>query len=155
MLFRSWTKRLSEAYSDLKGVESHRVASCEACMRSKMRKTVVRSPPTRPARRPLERIHFDLAFFSTPGISDQKGFLMIVDEFTRMYFAYYFRNKSDVPDILKNFKAMAEKHFSETVGVFAQPELSSMRSDNDSVVTSQAVQEWCKSEGIEIGRAHV
>ena len=50
-----------------------------------------------------------------PGLGGQTGFVLIVDEFTRHWFVYCIRQKSEVPGILRDFRAMAEKHYSSEV----------------------------------------
>lgn len=126
------------------------MASCSHCARAKMRRMVSRSPPTRPATRPLERIHFDLSpAIPCTGTGGAKGFMLIVDEFTRMVFCYTIKHKSEVPDVLERFRLMAEKHFRQSVGGITWPiELEAMRSDGESVNTSARVHEWCKGLGI-------
>ena len=152
-----WAERLKEEYGPMG--EGHTNAKCEACMKSKMHRVVSRLPPTRPARRPLERVHFDLS----PGIPElgvhngvggYKGFLMMVDEFTEEWFVYLIHSKSEVAGLLKEFRVMAEKHFARPggVGVLVEADgafkLSGIRSDGESVNVSKEVREWCSRNGI-------
>ena len=72
--------------------------------------------------------------------------MLIVDEFTRHWFVYCIRQKSEVPGILRDFRAMAEKHYSSEVAGFHR--LSSLRSDGESVNVGKEVADWCRAEGI-------
>jgi hypothetical protein len=125
-------------------------ALCTACLEAKLKQTYSRLPPRRPATRPLERVHFDISpKIPVPGARGEVGFMLLVDEFTSRYFIYYIDKKSDVPAILREFKAMAETHFRETMGTMSFPHrLAALRSDgaleNDSVV----VQRWAALAGI-------
>ena len=119
-------------------------------MRSKMKRIISREPPSRPARRPLDRVHFDLSpKLPVEGSGGYKGFLMIVDEFTGMKFVFLIRSKAEVPQLLRDFTVMAERHFAAKVAVLASPpRLVAIRSDSEAVNTSAQVQEWCTREGI-------
>ena len=85
-------------------------------------------------------------------VPGEVGFMLLVDEFASKYFIYFIDKKSDVPAILREFKAMAETHFRETMGAISFPHrLASLRSDgakeNDSVV----VRRWVALTGIKHG----
>ena len=143
---RRWAKRLREVYGANVGEGCSNV-NCEACMRAKMHQVISRLPPSRPASRPLERIMFDLSpSVPVSGVDGHTGFLLIVDEFTRYWTLHCVFAKSEVADLVKHFRLLAEKHFSSSVGVLCQ--LTSMRSDGESVNVCRSIREWCSSEGV-------
>jgi transposase InsO family protein len=124
---------------------------CSDCVMAKMHQFHSGLPSVRKATRPLGRVHFDIVFgIPTMGIGNNKGFLLIVDEFTDKVFIYFLRSKSEVPAKLKEFKNMAEKHFQQSLGCYlVPPTLSCFRSDNAAEQTSAEVREWLKAEGIQ------
>ena len=123
---------------------------CSDCVMAKMHQFHSGLPSVRKATCPLQRAHFDIVFgIPTMGIGNNKGFLLIVDEFTDMVFIYFLRSKSEVPAKLKAFQRFAERHFQKPFGCYAVPHtLSCFRSDNATEQTSAEVREWLESEGI-------
>jgi transposase InsO family protein len=149
----SWGNRhLSAAMKEEYGAkfDSADCEFCEHCVMAKMHQFRSGLPSVRKATRPLERVHFDVVFgIPTLGLGANKGFLLLVDEFTDKVFIYYLRYKSEVPAGLKAFQKMAERHFEEALGVFAVPhKLATFRSDNASEQTSAEVRAWLDAEGI-------
>ena len=141
-----WAKRLQDLFG--KGVgEGHVQAACEACMKAKMRRRIDKDKPTRPATRPLERVHFDLSGkIPVAGRNGETGFLMIVDEFTDMFFPVLVNTKAEVGEALMAFKKTAEAHFSTELGEVVL--LSGLRSDQERVNDTHGIRAWCKANGI-------
>ena len=151
--FSSANKRLARRVADAFGAKAAAgcsMAACEACARAKMGPMRSRARPTRPATRPLERVHLDLSpALPTKSTSGATGFLVIVDEGTGYYFVQPFVRKSEVYSILVAFKAWAEKHFRQKMGSLLSPfELSGIRSDGEGQNTSGLVKDWCRENGI-------
>ena len=125
---------------------------CDACVMSKMTRFASKAARTRKATRPLERVHFDLSpSIPVKGLGGQIGYLALVDEYTSMYFVKFIFAKSEVPEILRDFKKAAEVHFQENIGVFVEgkvPKLAALRSDNAAEHVSSIMSEWCRKEGI-------
>ncbi len=141
-----WASRLRKEYGATAG-KGHKIAACEACMRAKMRRLISKSSPTRPATRPLKRVHFDLSpSIPTRGVGGYTGFLLLVDEYTGRKFVCLIRNKSEVAGLLQDFKVWAETHFREAWGEIVL--LAGIRSDNESVNVCSSVKSWAKSHGI-------
>jgi hypothetical protein len=143
---QAWAKRVRAVYGDGLGKGCSN-SQCEACMRAKMHRIISRLKPTRPAIRPLQRVLFDFSpNVPVVGIGGQTGMLMIVDEFTRRWFPYCIRSKAEVVQILRDFKVMAEAHFTSQLGEVHQ--LAAIRSDGENVNVSKDVAEWCARMGI-------
>lgn len=126
-------------------------ARCDGCALAKMKAKFRRAPRVRPATRPLQRVHFDVCP-SVPvvGHGGFNGFLLLIDEFTEMWFLFLTRSKTEIPGILRDFKVFAEKHFRiRMVGLACRPfELTGLRSDGEAVNTSAIVSAWCNEHGI-------
>ena len=128
----------------------HNMAACDACCRTKIKREYCRDPPTRPARRPLERVHFDFVpQLRVAGVDGHTNFLLVVDEFTEMLFAYPMHSKAELPAILESFRVSSERHFREKLGTVSWPvELASIRSDGEAVNVSGAIRSWCSLHGV-------
>ena len=149
----SWGNAKWPGARRLRCIHGHKVgrghvkAACEYCMRAKMTRVVSRQCPTRPATRPLERVHFDLSpSVPTVGTEGETGFCLLVDEYTGRKFARMIQRKSEVASILKEFKTWAETHFRVKLGEVVL--LAGLRSDNESVNICHEVVDWCVANGI-------
>ena len=145
-----YRSRIQAAYGIDDLGEGHSIASCDACARTQMRQSFSRDAPTRPACRPLERVHFDFVpHLPVRGVGGYVGFVLLVDEYTDCYFAYTIRSKSELPAILASFKGSAERHFREKLGKVLWPvELAGLRSDGEIVNLSAKMAEWCDTNHI-------
>ena len=142
-------RRLGDAFGK-SAAEPCGMASCESCARAKMRRSISRAPPSRPATRPLERIHFDLSpSIPVSGGDGHCGFCLLVDEYTRHVWVELIHSKAEVPEILRTFKLRAERQFRQRLGTVEFPvELMGLRSDNAAENVGRRVREWCKEHGI-------
>ena len=142
--------RLRSAFGDTSLGSGHSTASCDACCKTKAKQVFSRAAPTRPIRRPLERVHADFVpSLPTLGVGGFVGFLLIVDEFTDHIFTYPIRSKSELPLILESFRVHAERHFRERMGTVSWPtELASIRTDGEPVCVSDAMRAWCADHNI-------
>ena len=130
---------------------AERVGSlCDACVRVKLRRSIGRDSPRRPARFPLDRVHFDISpRIPCRGRRGEVGFALLVDEFTDRYFVYWITSKSQMPEILASFREMGEKHFRRKMGALDVPyRLSCVRSDGAGENNSEVVKRWCLEAGI-------
>ena len=128
----------------------HNCGACESCMLAKMHRIVSRAEPSRPAQRPLHRVHFDLSGrIPVKGVCGGVYFLTIVDEFTRYVEVVIVQSKSEVLACLQKFTETAQRHFRQRLGEVVIPvELASLRSDRESVNVCERVREWCESLGV-------
>ena len=159
-------RRLREAFG-VAGLERHDTASCDACMRAKMKQSFSRAPPTRPATRPLERVHWDFKVGLPRASCGSTGFALFVDEKTDQWWFQPFKHKSEIIKMLAAFKAAAENHFRCRLGELSGGggetdselmrnmegnlvpfKLAGLRSDGEVVNTQRAIVEWCRTHGI-------
>ena len=126
------SRALEEAFPGVR-FSPAQMAQCESCIMAKMKAHRSRRAARRRATRPLERVHFDLAFAGVPGFAGQIGFLLMVDEYTGKIFVKMIWKKSDTAKLLTEFKAEVETHFQELMGEVSSPfrpfRLSGLRSD--------------------------
>ena len=145
------TNFLAELKRSYPSVDFSALAPCDPCLRSKLRKSHSIDVPRRPARSPLDRVHFDISpCVGAPALGGAIGFLLAVDEFTGMLFVYPILRKSDVSGLLAQFTLDAETHFNgeHKVGIYTTCfRLRSLRSDNAGENTSFAIRDWCASIG--------
>ena len=143
---QKWAGRLRKVFGKEAGA-GHVKAACEACMKAKMRRSISKDKPTRPATRPLERVHFDLSGkIPVTGVGGETGFLMIVDEFTEQFFPVLVTSKAEVGKALMSFKVAAERHFQQELGEIVL--MSGLRSDRERVNDTYGIREWCVDNGI-------
>jgi hypothetical protein len=126
------------------------IASCDACARTRISQQFSRSPPTRPATRPLERVHFDfIPGVSTEATGGYTGLVLFIDEKTGYWLPYAIKRKSELPGIVASFKLRAERHFKSKMGTLLWPhELASLRSDGEAVNVSSTIRDFCHKHGI-------
>ena len=147
---KPFTERVRAATGKKNLGEGHSVASCHACARTRIRQQFTRTSPTRPATRPLERVHFDFVpRVAVLGVGGFVGFVLLVDQFTDNFFLYPIRSKSEILPILDSFKKQAERHFRIRMAKFLWPfEIGSIRSDGEAVNVSTTIKTWCLQHGI-------
>ena len=90
----------------------------------------------------LELIHSDVnGPMRTTSHGGAKYFVTFIDDFSRKTFVYFMKQKSEVLDHFKIFKALVEKQ----TGF----EIQKLRSDNGGEYTSKAFKQFCEQHGIE------
>ena len=89
----------------------------------------------------LDYIHFDLRGPSpTVSYGGALYFLTFIDDFSRKVWVYMLKNKIDVFNVFKQFKAMVEKKTGKSI--------KCLRTDNGGEFTSLEFEQFCKDEGI-------
>jgi transposase InsO family protein len=68
-------------------------------------------------------------------------FIIFIDDYSRMCWVYFLRNKSDTLNVFKKFKAFVELQ--------SGYKLKKLRSDRDCEYTSNEFQEFCVKQGME------
>ena len=77
----------------------------------------------------------------TPSLGSQRYFLIFIDDFSRMTWVYFLKQKSEAFATFKKFKALVEKQKGCSI--------KTIRSDRGGEYTSQKFEEYCKNEGIQ------
>ena len=82
---------------------------CEGCILGKQHRESLPSGKSIRAKAPLEIIHSDLCGpMQAPSLAGSQYFLTFIDDFTRKTWAYFLKNKSEVFEKFRNFKALVE-----------------------------------------------
>ncbi|CAJ2638092.1 unnamed protein product [Trifolium pratense] len=94
------------------------------------------------AKQVLELVHTDVCGpMNTLSHAKNRYFILFIDDFTRMTWVYFIRQKSEVFEIFKKFKAFVEKQSGRFVKV--------LRSDRGKEYTSNEFHKFCEDEGVE------
>jgi transposase InsO family protein len=113
---------------------------CEHCLYGKQNQVRFPSGATR-VERILQLVHSD--FFgpvSIPSLGKSVYCVSFIDEFSRNTWIYFLRNKSEVFDRFKEFKALFENQIEKKINV--------LRIDNGGELRGNEFEELCKKCGI-------
>ncbi|KAK8934097.1 hypothetical protein KSP39_PZI014574 [Platanthera zijinensis] len=114
---------------------------CEACTKGKLKRQTFEGGKSWRARRQLELVHSDIAGpFETTSIGGSKYYITFTDDFSRKCWVYFLKEKSEVFDKFREFKAMAEKESGQPLKV--------LRTDRGGEYTSRLFDSFCKENGI-------
>lgn len=120
-----------------------RTTLCPACVHGKTTKTIPKTSTTSSSA-PLQLLHADVAGpFPVPGLSTERYFLTIVDDFTRWTHAVPLIHKSDCAGIIKDFVAQVETQFSSR-----NYQVASIRTDNGGEFCSGDLESFFRGKGI-------
>ena len=76
-----------------------------------------------------------------PSHENNMYFILFIDDFSRMTWVYFLKEKSEVFGVFKKFKALTENQSGKRIKV--------LRSDRDKEYTSREFERFCEDEGIE------
>ena len=83
---------------------------CEGCILGKQHRESFPSGKCIRAKAPLEIVHSDVCGpMQTPSLVGSQYFLTFIDDFIRKTWVYSLKNKSEVFEKFRNFKALVEK----------------------------------------------
>ncbi|CAN6541722.1 unnamed protein product [Malus baccata var. baccata] len=111
---------------------------CQGCVLVRHHRELFSKEITRRAHEPLELIHYDVCGpMKVPTTSGNRYFLTFIDDYSRMCWIYFMRNKSKVFGIFKKFRAMVELQCGYP--------LKKLRSDKGGEFTSTEFNAFCES----------
>ena len=113
---------------------------CTICAKAKSSHSKPASTEKR-ASEPFALIHSDLSSkFSTPSLGGSNYYVSFIDDYTRMTWVYFMKNKSDFKEILVRFLAMVLRQYGARIKRF--------RSDRGGEYIDGYAQDMMKKEGI-------
>jgi hypothetical protein len=115
---------------------------CEGCVKGKHHREKFDQGEAWRAKHPLELVHTDLCGpMQVESIGGNRYFLTFIDDYSRMCWVYFLRNKSDTLSVFKKFKILVETQSGYS--------LKKLRSDRGGEYTSYEFQNYCASLGVE------
>jgi transposase InsO family protein len=114
---------------------------CRACIEGKMHETSHPSKTIISSKRCLELLHMDL--FGPPtytSLGDKKYCLVIIDDYSRYTWIYFFEFKSETQQTVKDFATKVEHQFNTTI--------LTIRSDNGNEFKNYSLNEFFSDAGI-------
>jgi hypothetical protein len=114
---------------------------CRTCIEGKMHETSHPSKTIISSKRCLELLHMDLfGFPSHVSLGGKKYCLVIVDEYLRYIWVYFFTYKSETQQTVKNFATEVEHQHDATI--------LTIRSDNGTEFKNYSLNEFLSDAGI-------
>ena len=115
---------------------------CEGCALGKHHRESFPKENAWRAKAPLELVHTDVCrLMDTPTHGGNKYFLTFIDDFSRMTWVYFMRQKSDVFSIFKKFQSFVERQSGHLMKV--------LRSDRGREYNSHQFEKFCEDIGLE------
>ena len=91
---------------------------CEGCILGKQHRESFPSGKSIRAKAPLEIVHSDLCGpMQNSSLAGNQYFLTFIDDFTRKTWVYFLKNKSEVFEKFRNFKALVENQSGKHIKV--------------------------------------
>ncbi|KAL0392758.1 UNVERIFIED_CONTAM: Retrovirus-related Pol polyprotein from transposon TNT 1-94 [Sesamum radiatum] len=116
--------------------------ACEACLQGKQHKKPFPSGTSWRAKAVLELIHTDVCGpMRTPSHEQNRYFILFIDDYSRMTWVYFMREKFEVFKVFKKFKNLVEKQSGRSIKV--------LRSDRGKEYNNSEFDKFCEEEGIE------
>eukprot|EP00253_Pinus_taeda_P009530 PITA_09530 len=114
---------------------------CEGCILGKQHRESFPSGKSIRAKAPLEIIHSDLCGpMQAASLAGSQYFLTFIDDFTRKTWVYFLKNKSEVFEKFRNFKALVENQSGLHIKV--------LRTDRGGEYISKEFLRFCRENGI-------
>ncbi|KAI5328021.1 hypothetical protein L3X38_027417 [Prunus dulcis] len=121
---------------------SEKEGVCEGCVYGKSHREPFENEKPWRAKNPLELIHTDVCGpMQNESIGGNKYFITFIDDYSRMCWVYFLRNKSSVISVFKKFKVFVELQIGFN--------LKKLRSDRGGEYTSHEFLEYCSDLGME------
>ncbi|CAJ2639360.1 unnamed protein product [Trifolium pratense] len=114
---------------------------CEGCLLGKQFKMSFPKESSSREQKPLELIHTDVCGPIKPrSLGKSNYFLLFIDDFSRKTWVYFLKEKSEVFENFKKFKALVEKESGLVI--------KAIRSDRGGEFTSNEFLKYCEDNGI-------
>ncbi|CAL2254986.1 unnamed protein product [Prunus armeniaca] len=115
---------------------------CEGCQLGKQHRQAFPSGKAWRAKALLELVHTDVCGpMRTPSLDNNRYFILFINDYTRMTWVYFLRERSEVFNIFKKFKTHVEKQSGHYI--------KALRSDRGKEYTSKEFNKFCEDEGVE------
>ncbi|KAL4289903.1 hypothetical protein GQ457_14G000940 [Hibiscus cannabinus] len=117
-------------------------AVCESCVVGKQHRDPFSKSSNMRASKPVELIHADVCGpMQTLSLNNSRYFVVFVDDFSRMTWVYFVKEKSEVFSVFKKFKSSIEKQSGNAVKV--------LRTDRGGEFVSTEFDNFCEEMGIQ------
>jgi transposase InsO family protein len=114
-------------------------ARCEACIYGKQNRETFPTGSWR-ANRCLQLVHSDICGPLETSLGGCKYFLLFIDDFSRMTWVHFLKDKSETFEKFNIFRCLVEKETKEKI--------DTLRTDNGGEFTSNEFQNYCRDKGI-------
>ena len=115
---------------------------CAACQYGKQMRLPFPKGKSWRATSKLQLVHTDVGGpQKTPSLNGSKYYIAFIDDFSRMCWIYFMKNKTEVASIFYKFKAWVENQ--------SERKMQILRSDNGTEYTSDKFSKFCEDAGIE------
>ncbi|CAM9855209.1 unnamed protein product, partial [Chrysoparadoxa australica] len=114
---------------------------CEACAMADGRQKGLAKMTTTRAKKKLERIFIDIEPHETPSLGGARNWILIEDDYTRMKWSFFVRQKSDLYGTLDTFL---------TAAAAKKTPVRFIRLDNAGEQTSPLFRNMCSKHGVEL-----
>jgi transposase InsO family protein len=129
------------AVKDLPRISKPNNSICESCQMGKMTRAQLKSKSFTSLEKPLQIVHMDLCGPSRKeGTEGECYFMLFIDEFSRLMWVSFLREKYDAFEKFKTFKALTENHTGR--------KLKAIRSDRGGEFLSRDFKEFYDKHGI-------
>ena len=119
----------------------YNLSFCEPCVQGKSHRLPFQQSTEKRTSCPLELIHSDVCEkVGTQSLSGGEYFVTLLDDYTRHVWVYILKQKSEVFQYFRKWKAMVEKSSGRKIKIF--------RSDNGGEYTSSEFAQYLTQEGI-------
>jgi transposase InsO family protein len=130
-----------EEVKDLPRISKPQDSMCKPCQVGKLTRTQFKSKSSTSTEKPLQLVHMDLCGPSRQeGIGKENYFMMIIDDYSRITWVFFLKEKAEAFENFKKFKALTENQIGKRLKV--------VRSNRGGEFMSSDFKEFCDKHGI-------